>query len=67
MMTLVVNAKVLSHKGVPVFDDMSNEGLKRFIIERYMKSEFNNCCIQLLQVMYTDKPLHALMHIDAQM
>ena len=38
MMTLVVNAKVLSHKGVPVFDDMSNEGLKRFIIERYMKS-----------------------------
>ena len=36
----------LTHKEVPGFDNMSNEGLRRFIIKRYMKSGFNNCQIQ---------------------
>ena len=36
---------------------MSNEGLRRFIIKRYMRSGFNNCRIQPLKMMYTDKPL----------
>ena len=33
----------LTHREVPGFDNMSNEGLRRFIIKRYMKSGFNNC------------------------
>ena len=47
----------LTHREVPGFDNMSNEGLRRFIIKRYMKSGFNNCRIQPLKIMYSDKPL----------
>ena len=47
----------LTHREVPGFDNMSNEGLRRFIIKRYMKSGFNNCQIQPLKMMYSDKPL----------
>ena len=36
---------------------MSNESLRRLIIKRYMKSGFNNCRIQPLKMMYSDKPL----------
>ena len=36
---------------------MSNEGLRRVIIKRYMKSGFNNCRIQPLKMIYSDKPL----------
>ena len=36
---------------------MSNEGLRRFIIKKYMKSGFDNCRIQPLKMMYTDRPL----------
>ena len=47
----------LTHKEVPGFDNMSNEGLRRFNIKMNMKSGFNNCRIQPLKMMYTDKPL----------
>ena len=33
----------LTHRDVLGFDSMSNEGLKRVIIKRYIKSGFNNC------------------------
>ena len=44
-------------KNVAGFDAMSNEVLRKFIISRYMKSGFNNCRIQPLKMMYTDRPL----------
>ena len=47
----------LTHKDVPGFGNLSNEGLRRLIIKRYIKSGFNNCRIQPLKMMYTDKPL----------
>ena len=36
---------------------MSNEGWRRVIIKRHMKSGLNNCRLQPLRMMYTDKPL----------
>ena len=36
---------------------MSNEVLRKFIIKRYLKSGFNNCRIQPLKMMYTDRLL----------
>ena len=39
------------------FDNMSNESLRQLIVKRYMKSGFNNCRIQPLKMMYSDKPL----------
>ena len=47
----------ITHRDVPGFDGMSNKGLRRFIIKRYMKSGFNNCRIHPLKMMYTDRPL----------
>ena len=47
----------LTHRDVPGFDNMSNESLRRMIIKRYMKSGFNNCRIQPLKMMVSDKPL----------
>ena len=40
----------LTHREAPGFDSMSNEGLRRVIIKRYMKSGFNNCLIQPLKI-----------------
>ena len=36
---------------------MCSEVLRKIIVKRYMKSGFNNCRIQPLKMMYTDKPL----------
>ena len=47
----------LTHQDVPGFDSMSNESLRRLIIKLYMKSGFNNCRIQPLKMMNSDKPL----------
>ena len=41
----------ITHREVPGFDGMSNEGLRRFIIKRYIKSAFNNCRIQPFKMM----------------
>ena len=50
----------LTHKDVPGFDSMSNESLRRLIIKLYVKSGFNNCRIQPLKMMNSDKPLQLL-------
>ena len=47
----------LTHKDVPGFDNLSNKMLRKFIVTMYMKSGFNNCKIQPLQMMFTDRPL----------
>ena len=56
----------LTHKEVPGFDNMSNEGLRRFIIKRYMKSGFNNFCIQPLKIMYIERPLQLFVDPSAK-
>ena len=47
----------LTHKDVAGFDTLSNEVLRKLIMTRHMKSGFNNCKIQPLKIMFTDRPL----------
>ena len=47
----------LTHKDVAGFDTLSNEVLRKLIMSRYMKSGFNNCQIQPLKMMFTNRPL----------
>ena len=47
----------LTHKDVAGFDDISNEVFRKLIVSRYMKAGFNNCKIQPLKIMFTDRPL----------
>ena len=47
----------INNKDVAGFDATSNELLRKFIVKRYMKSGFNNCRIQPLKMIFTDKPL----------
>ena len=46
-----------SHRDVAGFDGMSRDSLRRLIIKLYAKSGFNNCQIQPLKMMNSDKPL----------
>ena len=47
----------LTHQDVAGFDSMSKDSLRRLIIKLYAKSGFNNCRIQPLKMMNSDKPL----------
>ena len=47
----------LTHQDVAGFDSMSKDSLRRLIIKLYAKSGFNNCIIQPLKMMNSDKPL----------
>ena len=47
----------ISHRDVAGFDGMSKEKLRQLIINQYAQSGFNNCRVQPLAMMNTDKPL----------
>ena len=47
----------VTHREIAGFDSMSKESLRRLIIKLYAKSWLNNCRIQPLKMMNSDKPL----------
>ena len=47
----------ISFRDVAGFDGMPRESLRRLIIKQYAHSGFNNCRVQPLAMMNTDKPL----------